>query len=60
MVAQVSYLLYPISEISNGIPMGYSTPPLRNYTRDLCLNSNQLEQSNFDALYTLGVPPICK
>jgi len=59
MVAQVSYILYPISEISIGIPMGYSTAPPLNSTIDLYLNFNLLEQTNFDALYTLGVPPIC-
>jgi len=59
MVAQVSYGLCPMCEISKGAPMGHSTfRPLDN-PRDQPLYLELLDETNINVLHTLGIHPIC-
>jgi len=58
IVAQVSYGSCPICEIHKGVPMGHSSfRPLDN-SRDQHIYSELLQDTNIDALHTLGVHPI--
>jgi len=58
MLAQGSYGSCPISEIPKAAPMGHSTFPQLDYSRDQHIYSELLGDNNIDVQHTLGVRPI--
>ena len=58
MIAQVSYGSSPMCEISKGAPMGHSTFPPLDISRDQPNYSELPKDNHIDALHTFGVHPI--